>query len=172
MKKLLFYISVISLYCFSAGAQDVSHNSLNDSTIIDNSSHQVGLSASASQGVGFGYKRWYKKRFGLQGSILPIFMDEVHLYLGGSLLCRFALKKRSFPFINAGALYYHQRYGGSYVTNSLGFGIGAGYEFSIQDVLAINLKVDGIVALFESDSYPSLLPIPFPLPGFAIMYRF
>lgn len=169
MRKLLFYITIVYICSFAAGAQKLSSDFSPDTTIIDNSSHQLGLTASTSQGVGFGYKRWYKKRLGLQGSILPLFMDETHLTLSGSLLCRFALKHPSFPYVNLGALYYRQRHGSSHVTNQFGIGVGAGYEFNIQDVLAINLKIDAML-IFESGYYPTF--IPFPLPGLAIMYRF
>lgn len=172
MKEFFLFISFLLMSNVGLKAQDNRNDTLVDSARIDRSSHQVGLSLSYTQGIGFTYKRWFKNRFGVQGSILPFVMDEVHFILGGSLLCRFALDRPSFPYINAGSIYHHHRYGGSYITNSFGFGIGAGYEFNIKDVVAINLKIDGLVAIFESDGYPSWIPVPFPLPGFGITYRF
>ncbi len=172
MKKLIVCILMIFVGCLTLKAQQPTSDTLVDSIHMDNSSHQIGLSASLSQGIGISYKKWYEKRLGFQGSILPIVIDDVHLFLGGSLLCRFALQKRSFPFINAGAVMYHSRYGGSNISNSAVISIGAGYEFNIKDIISISLKLDGIIAYFDSDRYPSFLPISFPLPGATIMYQF
>lgn len=172
MKKLIIFIFIMFSGCLTLKAQQTNSDALIDSMRVDNSSNQIGLSASLSQGIGFSYKHWYEKRLGLQASILPIVIDDVHLFLGGSLLCRFALQKRSFPFINAGALLYHSRYGGSNISNSAVLSIGAGYEFNVQDIISISLKLDGIIAYFDNDRYPSFLPISFPLPGATIMYQF
>lgn len=128
-------------------------------------SYSIGIITSLTEGVGFGYRYWSEKRWGLSFSYTPLFIEKRYIpSAGASILYRFLKNKSSYSYINTGVSY------SPLITdeNTFTTGVGFGYEWNLLEIIYINLKIDAVV-VFEKNYKPFILPIPFP--GIGILFK-